>query len=135
LETGQKMVSYTEEQILETIKENYKGEKVLLLAPVIRSRKGHYHELFVQLAKKGYSQARIDGELQDIEYDLKLDRYKTHDIEVVIDRWIIGENATETRMPSNGNQFISRNFNINVFKIMFSCSVYFDVFFFCTHFH
>ena len=101
LETGQKMVSYTEEQILETIKENYKGEKVLLLAPVIRSRKGHYHELFVQLAKKGYSQARIDGELQDIEYDLKLDRYKTHDIEVVIDRWIIGENATETRMPKS----------------------------------
>ena len=101
LETGQKMVSYTEEQILETIKENYKGEKVLLLAPVIRSRKGHYHELFVQLAKKGYSQARIDGELQDIEYDLKLDRYKTHDIEVVIDRWIIGENATESRMPKS----------------------------------
>ena len=101
LETGQKMVSYTEEQILETIKENYKGEKVLLLAPVIRSRKGHYHELFVQLAKKGYSQARIDGELQDIEYDLKLDRYKTHDIEVVIDRWIIGENATESRMAKS----------------------------------
>lgn len=101
LETGQKMVSYTEEQILEIIKENYKGEKVLLLAPVIRSRKGHYHELFVQLAKKGYSQARIDGELQDIEYDLKLDRYKTHDIEVVIDRWIIGENATESRMAKS----------------------------------
>ncbi|AZI69278.1 excinuclease ABC subunit UvrA [Cloacibacterium normanense] len=101
LETGQKMVSYTEEQILETIKENYKGEKVLLLAPVVRSRKGHYHELFVQLAKKGYSQARIDGELQDIEYDLKLDRYKTHDIEVVIDRWIIGENATESRMAKS----------------------------------
>ncbi len=101
LETGQKMVSYTEEQILETIKENYKGEKVLLLAPVIRSRKGHYHELFVQLSKKGYSQARIDGELQDIEYDLKLDRYKTHDIEVVIDRWIIGENATESRMAKS----------------------------------
>mgnify|MGYP000019320886 FL=1 len=101
LETGEKMVSYTEEQILETIKENYKGEKVLLLAPVVRSRKGHYHELFLQLAKKGYSQARIDGELQDIEYDLKLDRYKTHDIEVVIDRWIIGENATESRMPKS----------------------------------
>ena len=101
METGEKMVSYTEEQILEIIKENYKGEKVLLLAPVVRSRKGHYHELFVQLAKKGYSQARIDGELQDIEYDLKLDRYKTHDIEVVIDRWIIGENATESRMPKS----------------------------------
>jgi excinuclease ABC subunit A len=85
------LVSYTEEQILETIKENYKGEKIMLMAPVVRSRKGHYHELFVQMAKKGYGQARIDGELQDIEYDLKLDRYKTHDIDIVIDRWIIGE--------------------------------------------
>ncbi|WKS94368.1 excinuclease ABC subunit UvrA [Riemerella columbina] len=101
VETGQKLQSYTEEQILETIKKQYQGQKVLLLAPLVRSRKGHYHELFVQLAKKGYSQARIDGELQDIEYDLKLDRYKTHDIEVVVDRWIIGENATEQRMEKS----------------------------------
>lgn len=101
LETGEQMVSYTEEQILETIRKNYQGEKVLLLAPVIRSRKGHYHELFIQLAKKGYSQARIDGTLQDIEYDLKLDRYKTHDIEVVIDRWIVGETTSEARMEQS----------------------------------
>lgn len=101
LSSGQKLVSYTEEQILDTIKENYAGKKVYLLAPVVRSRKGHYHELFVQLSKKGYSQARIDGTMQDIEYDLKLDRYKTHDIEVVIDRWIIGENASEARMPKS----------------------------------
>lgn len=101
LSSGQKLVSYTEEQILDTIKENYAGKKVYLLAPVVRSRKGHYHELFVQLSKKGYAQARIDGTMQDIEYDLKLDRYKTHDIEVVIDRWIIGENASEARMPKS----------------------------------
>ena len=101
LTSGKKLVSYTEEQILETIKENYRGEKVMLLAPVVRARKGHYHELFVQMAKKGYGQARIDGELQDIEYDLKLDRYKTHDIDIVIDRWIIGENATESRMEKS----------------------------------
>ncbi len=99
--TGQKLVSYTEEQILETIKQNYSGEKVMLLAPVVRSRKGHYHELFVQMAKKGYGQARIDGEIQDIEADLKLDRYKTHDIDIVIDRWIIGEHASETRMEKS----------------------------------
>lgn len=99
--SGKKLVSYTEEQILETIKENFKGEKVMLLAPVVRARKGHYHELFVQMAKKGYGQARIDGELLDIEYDLKLDRYKTHDIDIVIDRWIIGENATENRMEKS----------------------------------
>lgn len=101
LSTGKKLVSYTEDQILDTIKENYKGEKIMLLAPVVRARKGHYHELFVQMAKKGYGQARIDGELQDIEYDLKLDRYKTHDIDIVIDRWIIGENASENRMEKS----------------------------------
>ena len=101
LSTGKKLVSYTEDQILETIKENYNGEKIMLLAPVVRARKGHYHELFVQMAKKGYGQARIDGEIQDIEYDLKLDRYKTHDIDIVIDRWIIGENATENRMENS----------------------------------
>ncbi len=101
LSSGKRLVSYTEEQILETIKENFKGKKVYLLAPVVRSRKGHYHELFIHLSKKGYSQARIDGVLQDIEYDLKLDRYKNHDIEVVIDRWIIGENASEARMPQS----------------------------------
>ena len=98
LTSGQRLVSYTEEQILEAITNNYKGEKVMLLAPVVRSRKGHYHELFVQMAKKGYGQARIDGEIQDIEYDLKLDRYKMHDIDIVIDRWIIGESASENRM-------------------------------------
>ena len=101
MSSGKRLVSYTEDQILETIKDNFKGKKVYLLAPVVRSRKGHYHELFIHLSKKGYSQARIDGVLQDIEYDLKLDRYKTHDIEVVIDRWIIGENATELRMQKS----------------------------------
>ena len=101
LETGEQMVSYTEEQILESIQKDYKDEKVLLLAPVVRGRKGHYHELFIQLAKKGYGQARIDGVLQDIEYDLKLDRYKNHDIEVVIDRWIVGDTASEMRMAKS----------------------------------
>ncbi|MBF8456857.1 excinuclease ABC subunit UvrA [Kaistella sp. G5-32] len=101
LHSGKKLVSYTEEQILETINKNYKGEKVMLMAPVVRSRKGHYHELFIQMAKKGYGQARIDGDLQDIEYDLKLDRYKTHDIDIVIDRWIIGESASENRMEKS----------------------------------
>lgn len=101
LTSGKKLVSYTEEQIIETIKENYNGEKIMLLAPVVRSRKGHYQELFVQYAKKGYSQARIDGELRDIEPNLKLDRYKTHDIDIVIDRWIIGESASENRMEKS----------------------------------
>ncbi len=101
LSSGERLVSYSQEQILETIKTRYKGEKLLLLAPLVRSRKGHYHELFVQMARKGYSQAWVDGALLDIEYDLKLDRYKTHDIDLVIDRWIIGENATENRMEKS----------------------------------
>ena len=101
INSGRKLVSYTEDQILEAIKKNYVGEKVMLMAPVVRSRKGHYHELFVQMSKKGYGQARIDGDLMDIEYDLKLDRYKTHDIDIVIDRWIIGENASESRMEKS----------------------------------
>jgi excinuclease ABC subunit A len=101
MSSGKRLVSYTEDQILDTIKENFKGKKVYLMAPVVRSRKGHYHELFIHLSKKGYSQARIDGVLQDIEYDLKLDRYKTHDVEVVVDRWIIGEAATELRMQKS----------------------------------
>ncbi len=68
MSSGKRLVSYTEDQILETIKENFKGKKVYLLAPVVRSRKGHYHELFIHLSKKGYAQGRIDGVLQDIEY-------------------------------------------------------------------
>lgn len=101
VKTGQKLVSYTEEQIIETIRKQYEGEKILLLAPVVRMRKGHYHELFVQLAKKGFSQARIDGEIREIEYDLKLDRYKNHDIEVVVDRLILGEISSESRLEKS----------------------------------
>ena len=94
-------MSYSPEQILETIKNNYKGEKIYLLSPVVRSRKGHYRELFVQMSRKGFSQARIDGELREITPDMKLDRYKTHDIDIVIDRLIIGEAASETRMEKS----------------------------------
>ena len=67
LSSGKKLVSYTEEQILETIKENYNGEKVMLPAPVVRYRKGHYHELFVQMATQGYGQGTMDGGLLDVE--------------------------------------------------------------------
>ncbi len=76
-------------------------KKILLLSPVVRSRKGHYRELFAQYSKKGYLQARVDGEIIDIEPDLKLDRYKTHDIEIVVDRLIIGEAASEARIQKS----------------------------------
>ena len=87
--TGEKMVSYTDSQIKDLILESFKGKKVNILAPVIRSRKGHYRELFEQIAKQGFIKVRTDGEVADIEKGMKLDRYKTHDIEIVIDRLII----------------------------------------------
>lgn len=84
--TGEKMVSYTDSQIKELIQENFTGKKVNILAPVVRSRKGHYRELFEQIAKQGFIKVRTDEEVVDIEKGMKLDRYKTHDIEIVIDR-------------------------------------------------
>ncbi|MBR9915178.1 MAG: excinuclease ABC subunit UvrA [Algicola sp.] len=84
--TGEKMVSYSDEQIKELIKESYKGKKINILSPVIRSRKGHYRELFEQIGKQGFVKVRTDGEVRDLVKGMKLDRYKTHDIEIVIDR-------------------------------------------------
>ncbi|MUH34444.1 excinuclease ABC subunit UvrA [Zobellia amurskyensis] len=84
--TGEKMVSYSDEQIKELIKKDYNGKKINILAPVIKSRKGHYRELFEQIAKQGFVKVRVDGEVKDIVKGMKADRYKTHDIEIVIDR-------------------------------------------------
>ena len=84
--TGEKMVSYSDEQIKELIKESYKGKKINILSPVVRSRKGHYRELFEQIAKQGFLKVRADGEVRDLVKGMKLDRYKMHDIEIVIDR-------------------------------------------------
>ena len=84
--SGKKMVRFTDEQILDLIQLDFKNKPISILAPIVRSRKGHYAELFHQLAKKGYLKVRVDGEIIDITPSLKLDRYKTHDIEVVIDR-------------------------------------------------
>ncbi|MEA1785277.1 excinuclease ABC subunit UvrA [Arenibacter sp. GZD96] len=84
--TGEKMVSYSDAQIKELIKADYKDKKINILAPVVKSRKGHYRELFEQIAKQGFVKVRVDGEIKDIVKGLKVDRYKTHDIEIVIDR-------------------------------------------------
>ncbi|CAM4337039.1 excinuclease ABC subunit UvrA [Zobellia roscoffensis] len=84
--TGEKMVSYSDEQIKDLIKKDYDGKKINILAPIIKSRKGHYRELFEQIAKQGFVKVRIDGEVKDIVKGMKVDRYKTHDIEIVIDR-------------------------------------------------
>jgi excinuclease ABC subunit A len=92
--TGEKMVSYSDEQIKELIFEHFKGRRINILAPIIRSRKGHYRELFEQITKQGFLKVRINGEIKDITAGMKLDRYKTHDIETVIDRMLI-ENTPE----------------------------------------
>ncbi|PVW15784.1 excinuclease ABC subunit UvrA [Marixanthomonas spongiae] len=84
--TGEKMVSYSDEQIKNLIIEEFNGKKISVLAPVIRSRKGHYRELFEQIAKQGFVKVRVDGEVKDIVKGMRTDRYKTHDIEIVIDR-------------------------------------------------
>ena len=90
-ETGEKMVKYSDDQIVELILEKYEGKKVILLAPKVRGRKGHYRELFDQILKMGFTKVRANGELKDIEAGMKLDRYKVHDIDIVIDRLLISK--------------------------------------------
>ena len=89
--TGEKMVKYSEDQIVDLILKDYEGKKTFLLAPLVRGRKGHYKELFEQIRKKGYLHVRIDGEIREATHGLKLDRYKNHDIEVVIDKLLVSE--------------------------------------------
>ncbi|HZW78346.1 MAG TPA: excinuclease ABC subunit UvrA, partial [Flavobacteriaceae bacterium] len=89
--TGEKMVSYTDEQIKDLILEEFSGKRINILAPVVRSRKGHYRELFEQIGKQGFVKVRVNGEILDINPGMKLDRYKTHDIEIVIDRLKVPE--------------------------------------------
>ena len=91
--TGEKMVSYSDEKIQELILKDFNNRKVNILAPVVRSRKGHYRELFQQIAKQGFVKVRIDGEIKDLTPGMKVDRYKNHDIEIVIDRLKISEES------------------------------------------
>ena len=89
--SGEKMVKYSDDQILGLVKSRFTGKKVYFLAPVIKGRKGHYKELFEQLRRKGFLNVRINGEIRELVPGLKLDRYKTHNIELVIDKFIVGE--------------------------------------------
>ena len=95
LNTGEKMVSYTDDEIFRKIIERFKGKRIAILGPAIRSRKGHYRELFESFAKQGFLKARVDGEWMDLDRNLKLDRYKIHDIEIVVDRIEITENIED----------------------------------------
>lgn len=100
--TGEKMVSYSDDQIKQLILEDFNGKRINILAPVVRSRKGHYRELFEQIAKQGFLKVRVNGEIRDLEYGMKVDRYKTHDIEIVIDRMAIDtEEDTDKRLSES----------------------------------
>lgn len=98
--TGEKMVKYTEDQILELILERYIGKKVYLLAPVVRNRKGHYKELFEQINKKGYLTVRVDGAIREIIPGMRLDRYKMHSVEILIDKLVVSNKFADNLKTS-----------------------------------
>lgn len=98
--TGEKMVKYTEEQILELIMERYVGKKIYLLAPVVRNRKGHYKELFEQISKKGYISVRVDGVIREIIPGMRVDRYKMHSIEVLVDKLVVSNKFADNLKTS-----------------------------------
>uniref|UniRef100_UPI004047B501 excinuclease ABC subunit UvrA n=1 Tax=Flavobacterium sp. TaxID=239 RepID=UPI004047B501 len=100
--SGEKMVSYSDDQIKKLIVEDFNGKRINILAPVVRSRKGHYRELFEQIAKQGFLKVRVNGQIRDLEFGMKVDRYKTHDIEIVIDRMAIDtEEDTNKRLSES----------------------------------
>lgn len=101
--SGEKMVRYTEEQIADLILREYAGQRVMLLAPVVHSRKGHYKELFETIRRKGYLTVRVDGEIREIMAGMKLDRYKNHDIEIVVDKLVPQEKDAERLRKSLAN--------------------------------
>ncbi|WP_334166940.1 excinuclease ABC subunit UvrA [Phocaeicola paurosaccharolyticus] len=93
--SGEKMIKYTEEQVVDLIHHDYAGKRIFILAPLVKTRKGHYKELFEHVRKKGYLYVRVDGVIQEVVHGMKLDRYKNHDIEVVIDKMVVEENSTD----------------------------------------
>ncbi len=98
--TDEKMVKYTEEKIIQLIKEDFAGKRIIILAPVVKGRKGHYRELFEQILRKGFLSARIDGEITELKHNHRVDRYKNHFIEIVIDKLIMEDDAV-TRLKGS----------------------------------
>lgn len=99
--TGEKMVKYTEEKILQLINSDFAGKRIIILAPVVKGRKGHYRELFEQILRKGFLSARIDGEITELKHNYKVDRYKNHFIEIVIDKMKIEEDGDHSRLKGS----------------------------------
>ena len=97
IETNEKMVSYSDDEIIQLIVEKFKGKKISILSPVVKSRKGHYRELFASIFKQGFLKVRIDGKISELTPNLKLDRYKIHDIEIVVDRLLVNSNENSLK--------------------------------------
>ena len=110
--TGEPMVKYTEEKIIEMIQHDYAGKKILILAPLVKSRKGHYRELFESMRRKGYLHIRIDGEVKELVPGMKVDRYKNHDIEVVIDRLSLPLSPSKERGDSVPSDRLKKSVSI-----------------------
>ncbi len=122
-ETGEKMVKYTTDKIISLIYDKFNGHKIYLLAPIVKNRKGHYAELFEQYRRKGYLYARIDGEITELTNGLKVDRYKNHDIELIVDKFKISDKeesrikqSIETAMKLGKNVIIVLDMDTNAIK-------------------
>ena len=115
--SGKKMVKYTEEKILSLILKKYEGKKIYVLAPLVKNRKGHYKDLFEQLRKKGYLNVRIDGELREITFGMKLDRYKNHSIELVVDRLKVAQKDEKRLMETVKTAFEQGNNQLMVLEV------------------
>ncbi len=102
--TNQPMIAYTDEQIIDLIHAQFKNKKIAILAPLVRSRKGHYRDLFVQYTKKGFLEMRINNQIQEITPGLMLDRYKMHDIELLVDKLLLNDKVTDQRLQSSVDQ-------------------------------
>ena len=97
IETNEKMVSYSDDEIIQLIVEKFKGKKISILSPIVKSRKGHYRELFASIFKQGFLKVRIDGKISELIPNLKLDRYKIHDIEILVDRLLVNSNENSLK--------------------------------------
>lgn len=109
--SGEKMVRYTDDQIIDLVKERFAGHKVFLLAPLVKGRKGHYRELFEQLRRKGYLSVRVNNEIREISHGMKLDRYKVHFIELVIDKFTVGD-VTDKRLRDSVQVALDQGDNV-----------------------
>lgn len=121
--TGSKMVKYTDEKIIELIQKDFAGERILLLAPVVKGRKGNYRELFENLRKKGFLSVRVDGEIREIGLGMSVDRYKIHDIEIVVDKLVMNQvdlkrlkNSVSTAMKNGDGVMMVKTMDRDVLK-------------------